>query len=103
MLAFPAAIKIYVAVRPWTCASVDKLRAVRAWARAFTGVAGRHRNARLMRQERLQARRRSKYRPRTTDGRHDDPIAPNRLLTVVPNRRDQVWVTDATYLLTGPG
>ncbi len=56
MLAFPAAIKIYVTVRPWTCASVDKPRAVRAWPRALTGVADCHRNARLMRQERLPAR-----------------------------------------------
>jgi putative transposase len=72
-------------------------------ARVLAGAAGRHRIARLMRQERLWARQRSKYRPATTDSRHDDPIAPNRLLTVVPKRRDQVWVTDATCVLTGQG
>ena len=45
------------------------------------GVPGsRHRIARLMRQERLWARQRSKYRVATTDSRHADPIAPNRLL-----------------------
>ncbi len=67
------------------------------------GGVGRHRVARLMRQERLWARQRSKYRPRTTDSRHGGPIAPNRLLDLVPQRRDQVWVTDATCVLTGEG
>ncbi len=63
----------------------------------------RNRIARLMRLERLQARQRSKYRVRTTNSRHADPIAPNRLLTLKPERRDKVWVTDATYVLTGQG
>lgn len=67
------------------------------------GGVGRHRVARLMRQERLWARQRSKYRPRTTDSRHGGPIAPNRLLDLAPQRRDQVWVTDATCVLTGEG
>jgi putative transposase len=48
-------------------------------------------------------RQRSKYRPATTDSRHGGPIAPNRLLGLVPQRRDQVWVTDATCVLTGEG
>ncbi len=39
----------------------------------------RNRIARLMRQERIFARQRSKYRPATTDSRHGGPIAPNRL------------------------
>ena len=38
----------------------------------------RNRIARLMRQERLFARQRSKYRAATTDSRHGGPIAPNR-------------------------
>jgi putative transposase len=63
----------------------------------------RNRIARLMRLERLRARQRSKYRVMTTDSRHTDPIAPNRLLALKPDRRDQVWVTDATYVLTGQG
>jgi putative transposase len=68
------------------------------------GVRGsRHRIARLMRQERLWARQRSKYRVATTDSRHADPIAPNRLLAVRPTQPDQVWVTDATCVLTGQG
>lgn len=67
------------------------------------GGVGRHRVARLMRQERLWARQRSKYRPKTTDSRHGGPIAPNRLLGLVPSRCNQIWVTDATCVLTGEG
>lgn len=63
----------------------------------------RNRIARLMRQERLFARQRSKYRPRTTDSRHGGPIAPNRLPNLTVHRPDQVWVTDATCVLTGQG
>jgi putative transposase len=63
----------------------------------------RNRIARLMRQERLFARQRSKYRVRTTDSRHGGPIAPNRLHNLNVHRPDQVWVTDATCILTGQG
>jgi transposase InsO family protein len=51
----------------------------------------------------LVARRRRRF-VRTTDSRHDDPIAPNvvaRDFTAPgPNR---VWVTDITYIATGEG
>ena len=68
------------------------------------GCSGRHnRIARLMRQERIFARQRSKYRPRTTDSRHGGPIAPNRLPNLTVRHPDQVWVTDATCVLTGQG
>ena len=63
----------------------------------------RNRIARLMRQERLFARQRSKYRVATTDSRHGGPIAPNRLRDLSVQRPDQVWVTDATGVLTGQG
>ena len=56
-----------------------------------------------MRQERLFARQRSKYRPRTTDSRHGGPIAPNRVEKLAVRRPDQVWVTDATCVLTSEG
>lgn len=72
-------------------------------ARVLGGRVSRTRVARLMRQERLWARQRSKYRPRTTDSSHGEPIAPNRLLDVTPKGPDQVWVTDATCVLTGQG
>lgn len=63
----------------------------------------RNRIARLMRGERLFARQRSKYRVATTDSRHGGPIAPNRLPTLTVQRPEQVWVTDATGVLTGEG
>jgi len=63
----------------------------------------RNRIARLMRAERLFARQRSKYRHATTDSRHGGPIAPNRLHNLKVQRPNQVWVTDATGILTGEG
>lgn len=63
----------------------------------------RHRIARLMRTEHWRARQRSKYRPATTDSRHGDPIAPNRLQRFRATRPDQAWVTDATGVLTAQG
>jgi len=54
-------------------------------------------------QERLFARQRSKYRPRTTDSPHGGAIAPNRLQNLTIRRLNQVWVTDATGVLTGQG
>lgn len=68
------------------------------------GCPGSHnRIARLMRQERIWARQRSKFRVATTDSRHDSPIAPNRIRELKAQRADQLWVTDATCVLTGQG
>jgi transposase InsO family protein len=68
------------------------------------GCPGSHnRIARLMRREGIWARQRSKFRVATTDSRHANPIAPNRLLEVKANGPDQVWVTDATSVLTAQG
>jgi transposase InsO family protein len=39
----------------------------------------------------------------TTDSRHADPIAPNRLQDQSAVAPDQVWATDATGVLTGQG
>jgi putative transposase len=63
----------------------------------------RNRIARLMRQERLFARQRSKYRVATTDSRHGGPIAPNRLRNLSVQKPNQVWVSDATGVLTAEG
>jgi transposase InsO family protein len=65
---------------------------------------GRHRVARLMRQEGLVGLRKPAFRPRTTDSNHDQPIAPNRLKSAgAPTQPDQVWVADITYVDTVQG
>jgi len=65
---------------------------------------GRHRVARLMRQDGLRGRQKRRYRVRTTDSRHSHPIAPNRLATLpAPTKPNQVWVTDLTYVPTDEG
>jgi transposase InsO family protein len=70
-----------------------------------TGYAhGRNRIARLMRQQGLWGRRKGRFRVRTTDSRHDQPIAPNRLAALpAPNAPNQQWVADITYIPTAEG
>jgi transposase InsO family protein len=72
-------------------------------ARELGGIASRNRVARLMRRQMIFARQRSKYRPQTTNSRHGDPIAPNRLRNLAVVRADQAWATDATCVLTAQG
>lgn len=65
---------------------------------------GRNRVARLMRECGLKGRQSRRYRVRTTDSAHDNPIAPNLLAeAAAPTRPDEVWVTDITYVETGEG
>jgi putative transposase len=64
----------------------------------------KNRVARLMRQQRLQARPKRPFRPRTTDSRHGQGTAPNRLKTLGPlTRINQAWVADITYIQTQNG
>jgi putative transposase len=64
----------------------------------------RRRVQRLMRAAGRRGLQRRRWVPRTTDSRHDQPIAPNRLAEVpAPRQRDQVWVTDITYVPTDEG
>jgi putative transposase len=57
----------------------------------------RRRIARLMRAMGLSARQGRRPAPRTTDSRHDHPIAPNRLeRNFTADRPDQLWVSDFT-------
>ena len=59
---------------------------------------GRRRIARLMRQHGLCGRAKGRFRVRTTDSRHDQPIAPNRLPELpAPSAPNQIWVGDITY------
>lgn len=65
---------------------------------------GRNRIARLMREHNLCGRQRRRYRLRTTDSQHDQPIAPNRLAQLsTPSGPNQIWVADITYIKTGQG
>jgi len=64
----------------------------------------RKRVARLMCQRGLCARARRRYRPMTTDSRHDQPIAPNLLAEApAPAAADRVWLGDITYIPTDEG
>jgi transposase InsO family protein len=66
---------------------------------------GERRVGRLMREAGLCARTRRRFRPRTTDSRHEGPIAPNRLPERTPTLTapDQIWAVDMTYLETTTG
>lgn len=65
---------------------------------------GRNRIARLMREQDLCGRQKKRYRVRTTDSKHQEPIAPNRLAQApAPTRPDQLWAADITYVATAAG
>jgi len=65
---------------------------------------GRNRIGRLMREQDLYGRQNKRYRVLTTDSRHDEPIAPNRLAEApVVSRANQIWVADITYVWTAQG
>jgi putative transposase len=65
---------------------------------------GRCRIERLMRRAGLRGLAALPRRTRTTDSRHNHPIAPNRLArNFVAMRAGQVWLADLTYIPTGEG
>ena len=64
---------------------------------------GRHRVARLMRENGLRARMKRRFR-RTTDSHHAWPIAPNLLeQDFTATRPNQKWVADISYVWTREG
>jgi putative transposase len=66
-------------------------------------TAGRHRIARLMRENGITARPLKRFR-RTTDSNHDLPVAPNLLQrNFETDRPDAAWVGDITYIWTDSG
>ena len=79
-------------------------RRVRADLAALGQRCGKNRLARLMRQARLCPRQKRRFRPTTTESRHDHAIAENWLAKVpTPERPGMVWQSDFTYIETGEG
>ena len=65
---------------------------------------GRNRIGRLMRALQICGRQKGRYRVLTTDSKHDQPIAPNRLKELpVPSAPNQIWLADITYIKTTQG
>jgi transposase InsO family protein len=63
-----------------------------------------NRVARLMHQEGIRAKRKRPFHPRTTDSRHTEAAAPNRLKSLpLVCQPDQAWVADITYIWTRSG
>jgi transposase InsO family protein len=63
----------------------------------------RKRIERLMRQRGLRGRQKRRF-VRTTDSRHDRPVAPNRLQrNFATDRPNQAWVGDVTFIHTADG
>ncbi len=65
---------------------------------------GKNRIARLMREARLHVRQKRRFVPRTTLTDKHLVAAPNHLLQrAAPQRLNEVWLADITYLATGEG
>jgi putative transposase len=77
---------------------------VLAELRAEEHQVGHRRVARLMREHGLKGTPKRRFRPTTTDSKHNDRVAPNllnrRFKALAPN---QAWVGDITYLATRSG
>jgi putative transposase len=77
---------------------------VQASLRALGQQHGRNRIGRLMREQQLCGRQKRRYRVKTTDSNHDQPIAPNRLPELpTPSGPNQIWLADITYIQTAQG
>ena len=64
----------------------------------------RRRVERVIREMGLSARQGRRRTPRTTDSRHDLPVAPNLLdRNLTAEKPDQVWLADMSYIRTGEG
>ncbi|WP_257463580.1 IS3 family transposase [Archangium lipolyticum] len=76
---------------------------VHAELRAQGQRVSRKRVARLMNEQGIAARKRRRF-VRTTDSRHNQPVAPNILeRNFSPGQPNSTWATDITYVGTGQG
>jgi len=81
-------------------------RSTYGWRRIQKGLlregiaCGKGRIVRLMRDLELEVIQKRVFRPKTTQSRHDQPIAPNRLkaLSEPPQKPNEVWCADITYI-----
>lgn len=65
---------------------------------------GRKRIERLMRESGIRAKQGKKYKPTTTDSKHNLPVAPNILNRQFHRERpNEAWVADITYIPTEEG
>jgi transposase InsO family protein len=62
---------------------------------------GKNRVARLMRERQLVARKKRAFRPKTTVA--GQRAEPNRIATLEPQKPDQIWLSDITYVATAEG
>lgn len=67
-------------------------------------IVGRNTVAKLMRQEKIRAKSKRKFVPRTTNSRHQKPVARNLLdRDFEASGPDRKWVADITYVATDEG
>jgi transposase InsO family protein len=65
---------------------------------------GRNRIGRLMRALQICGRQKRRWRVLTTDSKHDQPIAPNRVKELPkPSGPNQIWLADITYIKAAQG
>lgn len=65
---------------------------------------GKKRVARIMKEKRIHGAQKARFRPRTTDSRHHEPISPNRLEWIeFIDHLNQIWASDITYIPTQEG
>jgi putative transposase len=77
---------------------------IQAELRAQGFKCGHNRVARLMREQKLWAKQKRKFKVTTTDSVHPYPVAPNLLdQDFTASRPNEKWLTDITYIPTAEG
>lgn len=101
--------RLRLAIRAEHAASHQRYGApkIHAELRAQGVACGRHRIARLMREDGLRGTPRAQARGSTTQSAHNEPLSENvlarRFDPADHRERDRVWVADITYVPTGEG